>query len=173
MSTTKRTKVILTVAMTVSFALNFFFLGWLIGSSPFVPGPPGGPFGRDNGEFGPMAEDDRSPEMWFVNSVTMGMSEDGRRQVLDSVEKRKADIRNLEDEADEIRRTIVVTFLKGHPDPDRIRDEVKNLEDVMQQRLAVMHDALIPAVSQLDLEDRRIFARRWEAGPRGRPPPTR
>ncbi len=173
MSTTKRTKVILSVAMTLSLALNFFFLGWLVGSSPFVPGPPGGPFGRDDGMFGPTARDDRMPEMWFIDFVTMGMSDNGRRQILEAVEKHADDIRTLKEKADEIRRETVATLLEDKPDSERIRQEVKELEGIMQQRLAAMHDTLIPVVAQLDPEDRRTFATRWESGPGGKPPPPR
>ena len=157
--------------MTLSLGLNFFFLGWLVGSSPFVPGPPGGPFGRDDGIFGPAARNDRTPEMWFVDFYTMEMSDDGRRMVLEAVEKHAADIRDLKEKADRIRQQTVAALLEDNPDSDRIRQEVKELERVMQQRLSIMHDSLIPVVAQLDPEDRRIFAIRWKDGPGGKPPP--
>lgn len=166
MSTTKRTKIILSVAMSLSLALNFFFVGWMAGSSPFVPEPPGRPFG-------PRVEGDRPPEVWFVDMLTMGMSEDGRRQVSRAMEKHTQEIEDLKRQADDIKRQTVATLLEEKPDTAQIRNQAQELEAVMQRRLAVMHNVLIPVVSQLDFDDRKAFARRWETGPKGgpRPPP--
>ena len=128
---------------------------------------------REGGLFNPAEGNERAPEIWFVDFLTMGMSKDGRDQVMQAMEVLSPEIRNLEGQGDTIKNETVSLLLADKPNTPRITESVRELEAVMQRRLAAMHEALIPVVSRLGADDRRIFATRWEAGPRNGPPPPR
>lgn len=167
--TSKRTRIIVSVILSLSLACNFFFAGWLAGSSLWS-GPGGGPFGHE-ADFGPDAEGDRLPEMRFVGFLTRDMSEDGRRQVREALEGVRQQILDLKQRSDAIKQEAASLLRAEAPDEARITDEMEALEGVMQKRLSVVRTAITPVVAALDVDDRRVFASRWELGPGAPPPP--
>lgn len=168
---TKRTKIIIGVTLTVSLAVNFFFLGWLVGTSPLVPMPLAGRLGLAAGLFRPDPGLNLSPEQRFVGFLARDLSETGRRKVLDAVESRDPDIRSLEKQGAAIRAEIVSLLLQPEPDRSLIGKRIEAFEQLTRQRIAIVSDAILPVVIGLGLEDRRMFVERWAMGPGAPPPP--
>ncbi len=167
----KRTKIIIGVALTVSLAINFFFLGWWVGTSPLVPGPLAGRLGSVAGLIRPDPGPGISPEQRFVGFLARDLSEAGRRKVLAAVDSRDADIRSLEKQGAAIRAELVSLLLQPEPDRALIGKRIEEFEQVTRRRIAIVSDAILPVVVGLGLEDRRMFVERWAFGPGGPPPP--
>ena len=167
----KRTKIIIGVTLTVSLAVNFFFLGWLVGTSPLVPGSLAGRLGAAAGLLRPPPGSGMSPEQRFVDFLARDLSETGRRKVLAAVKSRDADIRSLEKQGTVIRREIVSLLLQPEPDRPLIEKRIEAFEQLTRRRIAIVSDAILPVVVGLDMEDRRMFIERWAMGPGAPPPP--
>lgn len=168
---TKRTKIIIGVTLTVSLAVNFFFVGWLVGTSPLLPMPLAGRLGVAAGLVRPAPEFNLSPEQRFVGFLARDLSEAGRRKVLAAVESRDADIRTLEKQGAVIRGEIVSLLLQAEPDRALIGKRIEAFEQLTRRRIAMVSDALLPVVIGLDKEDRRMLVERWAMGPGAPPPP--
>lgn len=168
---TKRTKLIIGAVLTVSLACNVFFLGWLAGTSPLMPGPWVGRLGEAAGLIRSGTEPNLSPEQRLVDFLARGLSEAGRRKILNAVESRTLDIRNLERQAAGIRADIVALMLKPEPDRGAIEKRVQEYEQTMQRRISTLSDSILPVIFSLGMEDRRLFVERWARGPGGPPPP--
>jgi len=167
----KRTKIIIGVTLTVSLAVNFFFLGWLVGTSPLVPGSLAGRLGAAAGLLRPPPGSGMSPEQRFVGFLARDISETGRRKVLAALESRASDISDLERQAITIRAEIVSLLLQPEPDRPRVAKRIEDFEQLTRRRIAIVSAAILPVVLDLGLEDRRTFIERWAMGPGAPPPP--
>lgn len=166
---TKRTKLIIGAVLTVSLACNFFFLGWLTGISPLVPGPLIGRLGVATGLIPPPRE--QSPERRLINFLVRGLSEAGRQKIITALDSRELDIRNLERQASAIRADIVAMMLKPQPDQATIEKRAREYEQTVQRRITIVSNTVLPAVLSLGMEDRRLFVEHWARGPGAPPPP--
>ncbi|WP_316978223.1 periplasmic heavy metal sensor [Shumkonia mesophila] len=167
----KRTKIIIGVTLTVSLAVNFFFLGWLVGTSPLVPGSLAGRLGAAAGLLRPPPGSGMSPEQRFVGFLAHDLSETGHRKVLAALDSRASDIRDLERQAITIRAEIVSLLLQPEPDRPRVAKRIEDFEQLTRRRIAIVSAAILPVVLDLGLEDRRTFIERWAMGPGAPPPP--
>jgi hypothetical protein len=170
---TKRTKIIIGVTLTVSLALNFFFLGWLVGTSPLVSGPLAGRLGVAARLIRPDVDPGASPEQRLVAFLARDLSDSGRQQILTAVANRVDDIRELERQAITLRGELVSLLLQPAPDRAVIAERIGEFEQLTRRRIAVVSDAVLPVLVGLRLEDRRTFVERWAMGPGGPPPPPR
>jgi hypothetical protein len=168
---TKRTKIIIGVTLTVSLVANFFLLGWLVGTSPLMPGSLAGRLGAAVGLLRPPPGSGMSPEQRFVDFLTRDLSETGRRKVLAALDSRASDIRDLERQAITIRADIVSLLLQPEPEQPRVAKRIEDFEQLMRRRIAIVSAAILPVVLDLGLEDRRMFVERWAMGPGAPPPP--
>lgn len=168
---TKQTKLVIGAILTLSLACNFFFLGWLAGASPLVPGSLFGRLGEAAGFIRPGPPPDMSPEQRLVDFLARDLSAAGRQKITTAVESRTLDLRNLERQASAIRADIIAMVMKPEPDRAAIEKRLDDYERTTQRRISTLTDTILPVVLGLGMEDRRLFVERWARGPGGPPPP--
>lgn len=168
-----RKKVVVGVVLTVSLALNFFFLGWLVGRSPLFPGPSADSFGRAP-RFAPFAgEPVEYPEKHIIRLMTRGMSQESQSKLLEAIAAQIPKIEVLAQEKAGIRKELKAMILESEPDGLYLAKRLRDYDDLLQQRIEIISDVVSSVLPGLDIEDQRTFVRNWQMGPGGRsfPPP--